>query len=115
MQWRTTAGGMSNKLAFDSSAGLCSRMTCCIQGKLLCGAIESSLERELLARNLLTKLLKTCSWCWLKQWMDTRQREECLSCHWWKNKLVIGGKFEGKDWHDRRTLNISKLKTSKYL
>jgi hypothetical protein len=39
--------------------------------------------------------------------MDTRQREECLSCHWWKNKLVIGGKFEGKDWHDRRTLNIS--------
>jgi hypothetical protein len=47
--------------------------------------------------------------------MDTRQQEERLSRHWWKNKLVIGGKFEGKDWHDRRTLNILKLKISKYL
>jgi hypothetical protein len=47
--------------------------------------------------------------------MDTRQQEECLSRHWWKNKLVIGGKFEGKDWHDQRTLNISKLKISEYL
>jgi hypothetical protein len=35
--------------------------------------------------------------------MDTTQWEECLSCHWWKNKLVIGGKFEGKDWHDQHT------------
>jgi hypothetical protein len=51
----------------------------------------------------------------VSQWMDTRQREECLSCHWWKNKLVIGGKFEGKDWHDRRSTKYFEIKISKYL
>ena len=79
------------------------------------GAIESSLDRELLAPKLLTKLLRNVFVVLVSQWMDMRQREECLSCHWWKNKLVIGGKFEGKDWHDRCTLNILKLKISKYL
>jgi hypothetical protein len=75
------------------------------------GAIESSLDRELLA----PKLLRNVFVVLVSQWMDTRQREECLSCHWWKNKLVIGGKFEGKDWHDRRSTKYFEIKISKYL
>jgi hypothetical protein len=51
----------------------------------------------------------------VSQWMDTRQQEECLSCHWWKNKLVFGGKFEGKTGMTSAALDISKLKISKYL
>jgi hypothetical protein len=34
MPWRISAGGMSNKLAGDSSVGLCGGMVGCIQGKL---------------------------------------------------------------------------------
>jgi hypothetical protein len=70
------------------------------------GAIESSLDRELLA----PKLLRNVFVVLVSQWMDTRQQEECLSCHWWKNKLVIGGKFEGKDWHDRRSTKYFEIK-----
>jgi hypothetical protein len=81
------------------------------------GAIESSLDWEVLAPKLLTKLLRNVFVVLVSQWMDTRQREECLSCHWWKNKLVIGGKFEGKDWHDRRSTKYFEIliKISKYL
>jgi hypothetical protein len=56
------------------------------------GAIESSLDREL----LVPKLLRNVFMVLVSQWMDTRQQEECLSCHWWKNKLVIGGSLKGK-------------------
>jgi hypothetical protein len=70
------------------------------------GAIERSLDRELLA----PKLLRNVFVVLVSQWMDTRQREECLSCHWWKNKLVIGGKFEGKDWHDQRSTRYFEIK-----
>jgi hypothetical protein len=79
------------------------------------GAIESSLDRELLAPKLLTKLLRNVFVVLVSQWMDTRQREECLSCHWWKNKLVFGGKFEGKTGMTGAALDISKFKISKYL
>jgi hypothetical protein len=44
------------------------------------GTIESSLDRELLA----PKLLRNVFVVLVSQWMDTRQQEECLSCHWWE-------------------------------